>query len=342
MTRASSARLFAASLVLVLSAAACGDEGTSAPARRLLFTSQPAAAEWGVTFATQPVVAVVMGDEAIDTSTATVTLTLIGGGGAVLSDTTSVAADGGVVAFAGLSVVGPAAIARLVASAPGLVSDTSEDFTIGGPLPDHLVFITQPDSLTGGQTDSIPVTVEVRTAAGVLVPWYQGVATLTKAPGSPNGSMIGLLSDSVRNGTVNFLAIKIDTAGAGYRLVVNAAGLAADTTAPFTVHVGLMSIKSIWAIYGGPVVVVGDTVPFYLIPRDLGGNRVSLNVDSLMMHRVGGTSDGTFSPWEDTGVGAGPYYSLFTATTSGTPVRFLISQSGIPGPTTPGTLTVNP
>jgi hypothetical protein len=61
-----------------------------------------------------------------------------------------------------------------------------------------------------------------------------------------------------------------------------------------------------------------------------------------MMHRVGGTSDGTFSPWEDTGAGFGPYRSTFTATTPGTPVRFLISQSLIPGPTTPGTLTVNP
>ncbi len=329
---------------LLLFAAACGD-GESGPGKpHLVFTATPTATDWGVAFATQPTLTIVDDDDVtIDTATAAVKLTLIDGDGAKLSDTTAVAAIGGVVTFAGLSIDRPAANVRLVASGSGLRADTSEVFTIGGPLPDRIVFTAEPDSGSGGETFPIQPAAEVRTAGGQLVPWYTGNATLTKSPDSPAGTLIGGLTVPVENGAVQFSAVEIDSARNGFKLVVSAPGLAADTTAPFDVVIGLMSTKSNWATFGDQL-NVGDTLQIYIIARDLGGNRVTLIPDSIRMHRFTGTADGTFSAWEDTGAGSGspgPYKTYWVATVAGT-VRYRISHSLIPGPLMPGSITVDP
>jgi hypothetical protein len=340
----STSKRLALPLALLLLAASCGD-GESAPGEpRLVFTALPTTTDWGVTFATQPVVTIVDDDDvAIDTATAAVKLTLIDGNGAKLSDTTAVAAVGGVATFAGLSIDRPAANVRLVARTPGLRPDTSDVFTIGGPLPDRIVFTAEPDSGSGGETFPIQPAAEVRTAGGQVVPWYNGIATLTKSPDSPAGTLIGGLAVPVENGVVQFAAVEIDSARSGFKLVVSAPGLAADTTAPFDVVIGLMSTKSNWASFGGPL-SVGDTLQIYIIARDLGGNRVTLIPDSIRMHRFTGDADGTFSAWEDTGAGSGspgPYKTYWVATVAGT-VRYRISHSLIPGPLMPGSITVNP
>jgi hypothetical protein len=247
------------------------------------------------------------------------------------------------VAFAGLSIDRPVANVRLVASAPGLVNDTSDLFTIGGPLPDRIVFTAEPDSGSGGETFPVQPDAEVRTAGGQLVPWYSGVATLSKSADSPAGKLDGGLAVPVENGVVQFRAVEIDSARNGFKLVVSAPGLAPDTTAPFDVVIGLMSTKSVWASFGSPL-SVGDTLQIFITPLDLGGNRVTLIPDSIMMHKFPGTADGNFSAWEDMGIGSGkpgPYMVYWVATVAGT-VRYRISHNLIPGPAMPGSITVNP
>jgi alpha-tubulin suppressor-like RCC1 family protein len=320
------------SLVVLL---ACG-EGAGSPSDpapvRLSFTTSPIAGTWGDLLADQPIVAAV--DEegnVVDTVTRSVTLKLIDGGSAQLAGATTVAAAGGTAAFTGLAVDRPAANVRLVASAAGLAPDTTPPFTIGGPGPDHLAFVNPPAGGSGGTPFTTPPVIEVRTAAGQVVPWFSGEVTLARAAGGPGGTLSGTLTRQVFQGAVIFPGLAFDSAGAGYALVASASGVASDTSEAFAVAVGHVAAAKSAFLPDLPSFLPDDTVGFTLVARDAGGNIVIGAAPLLTAGQAFGTPVGeAHGGFQE--VGGGTYRVFLTTAVAGT-MAWRVYHDGRPGPT---------
>ncbi len=144
--------------------------GASAPATKLVFTTQPGNSTGGIALSTQPVVKLEDGsNNVVTTSGVSVTLSLLNANGAILS-CPSVTTVSGVATFANCSVNLKGSGYQLQASANvgGAITGTSTVFSISvGPV-SQLVFVQDGSPISAGATFSIAPALGVADAGGNL------------------------------------------------------------------------------------------------------------------------------------------------------------------------------
>ena len=214
---------------------------------RVRFTSSPAGtlANLTGTALAPSVVADVLdanGNVATLAST-TVSLALIGpAGDAPLDGTTSIAAVAGVAAYGSLKASAPSGSYRLVASASGLMPDTTAAFAVLG-LPAKLAFVAQPGN--AASSAMLPsVTVAVQDAAGSTLSAASNSVSLAIGTNPGGASLSGGAATSPAAGVASFAGLSLNKSGTGYSLIATAAGLTSAISSTFDIAAASASTLS--------------------------------------------------------------------------------------------------
>lgn len=247
---------------------------------RLVFTTEPVGVTAGATFT--PAVQVTIVDaigNPVTSATDAVTLAIRSGTGAVgatLAGTLTVAPVNGVASFSNLSIASAAAGYQLVATAAGLVADTTAPFTVAPGAPVRLDITVEPTSRTAGSPITPAVQVTVRDALGNVAGGAPTDITVLVLPGSgaPGATLAGTTTITAPDGVATFPDLNIDRAATGYRLVVTAAGIAPDTSGGFAITVGPLA-SVVFTQSAGSLASFGATTQFVAEGRDASGNVVS-------------------------------------------------------------------
>jgi dUTPase len=151
--------------------------------------------------------------------------------GAAMAGTATVDAVNGVANFAGLSIYQPGSYS-LSATAAGLTSGTSSDFTVTTPAATELV-VQAPSSnvLTGG---AFTLTVDAEDAFGSVDANFAGAVSLS-LDGAAGDSLGGTLTATAVDGVATFSGLTISAAGGGDVLTASSAGLTSGSSQPFSV-----------------------------------------------------------------------------------------------------------
>ena len=165
----------------------------------------------------------------VDGSTASVTVAVASGPGA-LSGTTVVNAVNGVATFDDLVFSAPG-LHTLSFASGGLTPVTSSVFVVS-LVPSKLSVQTQPAGAVSGLLMTTPATVRVLDAADDLAGGFTGPITVTIATGT--GALSGTLTLNAVGGIVTFPDLSIAGAGS-HTLTFTSAGLTSITSDPFTV-----------------------------------------------------------------------------------------------------------
>lgn len=205
------------------------------PPARLAFRDAPVSVAPGVTQFVN-VIATDSGGNATNVSGINVTLRFgVNPSGATLSDTARALSFGLVQFQPSVSAAGTGF--TMVASAPGLGNVTSAPFNVRAPGPAARIRWRTKAPASGFAGFGIAVPIELLDTAGVR-------STLTRFPyavsilSGPAGAVLTAPGDSIFTGGVaSGAAVRVRTAGT-YRFVVSAAGLAPDTSGPYTVGAG--------------------------------------------------------------------------------------------------------
>ena len=160
--------------------------------------------------------------------------------GARLLGTTTVALNGGDATFSDLAIDKPGSGYRLVATAAGIIPDTSAVFSIEAPghtaATGKLAIVAQPGRGVAGGKLSPAMLVRALTAGGALLPLTGNVSVSLLA--SPQGAKLGgTATAAARDGVVTFGDLSLEKAGS-YTFLVSATGIAPDTSASFTIEAG--------------------------------------------------------------------------------------------------------
>ncbi len=264
-----------------------------AAATQLVFVTEPGGGAAQAAWSQQPVLQLLDNFNNIVNvgadSNLQVTLNLSGGTG-TLSGATTRRAWAGVADFSasGLRLDRTGTDKQLTAAATasgGPVAGLSSLFTImpGGAA--HLVFATQPGSGTAGVALPQQPVVQVQDAAGNLITTgADSNATVTLAPSSGTGSIVGLATATAAGGVATFAGLHVDAAGGGKSITASAtlrSGAAAVGSTPFTVVHN--SAQQLVYLVQPPTVVVA-LEPFVEQPvlaiADAYGNLVDSGVDA--------------------------------------------------------------
>jgi hypothetical protein len=213
-------------------------------ATHVAVTTQPAGAVSGANFTTQPVVAIRDAQGAtVAGSSVAVTATISSGTG-TLSGTTTVFAVNGVATFTNLRITGSGSH-TLALSSPGLTGTMSVAFNVssggGGATVGLNVGATTPTSVQAGQNISIPIILDMTSAAGANVASIQFSLTWDPAKfdfvsGTPDGSSgFSLTTNTMNEGTgsisvAGFAVTGVTTTTTLYTLVLTARVAASGTS----------------------------------------------------------------------------------------------------------------
>jgi hypothetical protein len=209
------------------------------PAAKLSFIQQPTSTQSGQTITPAITAAVqdIAGNTITTNNTTQITLAIgTNPGSGTLSGTTTVTVASGVATFPNLSINNGGTGYRLVASASGLTSATSNSFNVI-VVATQLGFVQQPP--TTGYTNTIfspALTVQLLNASSQ--PVGQGGVSITLAFGANPGSgtLSGVLTRTTNStGLATFPNLSINNAGTGYTLVASASGLTSATTTSFNI-----------------------------------------------------------------------------------------------------------
>ena len=201
----------------------------------LAFASPLASAAAGTGFGASVVVRNTQGSTIPDYS-GPVTIAIrqgTGAPGAQLSGTTTVTAASGIATFTGLSIDSAATGYVLVASAAGLSPATSNAFDVSAGAARVLLFTTQPPTTTAGAPFSVAVTA--RDAFGNRATGFTGGVSVAIGTNAGGGSLAGTTTVAAAAGVATFTGLTISSAGSGYTLTANSAGVSGATSLPFTI-----------------------------------------------------------------------------------------------------------
>jgi hypothetical protein len=149
---------------------------------------------------------------------------------ATLSGTTTVLSVAGVATFADLSMTG-AGTATLTASATDLAADTSATFQVAPGTAASLEFLSQPPtSVFAGAAMS--ASVEIVDTFGNRCDLTGGAVGLSLE----GAELFGTTSRDLASGVASFPGLSVRTAGTGYRLAAQGAGLGPVESSAFNVH----------------------------------------------------------------------------------------------------------
>ena len=299
---------------------------------RLAFTAQPLGGQVGTPMAAVKV-AIQLADGSIATSVAPtpVTLTFLANpGGAVLSGGQATTVNG-VATFSALSIDKLSSY-QLVATAAPYSSATSNTFSVTGET--QLLFNVQPTDVESGKLIAPSVKVAIADASGAIVTTATQAVTLgiLTGTGKTGASVVGTKTVNAVAGIATFTDVRIDSAGAGYKLQATAAGttLTSVSSAAFAVNAGAAkqlvfqvqpqatlanqtfasAVKVIVADSVGNVVTTATNAITMSITPGTGANGSTLT-GTVTVSAVGGVA--TFSGIAVNGVGAN--YTLTAAAT---------------------------
>ncbi len=214
---------------------------TTGPAAQLAFTTAPANATGGVTFATAPGVSVEdAGGNVVTNANNSITLgisTAPSGGGTLSCGINPRTPTAGVASFSNCKITGAAGTYTLKATASGLTPAASGTFTVAGTAT-TLVFTTSPSNAASGFTIATQPVVTVEDALGDVVTNDSSTVSLALSA-QPSGSNTlncgASLTKGASAGVATFSGCKITGSPGTYSLKATDGILTAATSATFTV-----------------------------------------------------------------------------------------------------------
>ncbi len=207
--------------------------GIFSAATKLAFTTDPTDSADGVSFTTQPVVAIQDAYGNTTSGSNAVTLAITTPAGASLTCTTNPrTAAAGVAAFAGCRI-DKAGTYTLTATATGLTSAVSATLTISAGPATTLGVTTNPSGSTGGVAFPTQPVVAIQDAYGNTT---SGSNAVTLAITTPAGASLTCTTNprTAAAGVAAFAGCRIDKAGT-YTLTATATGLTSAVSAGFTI-----------------------------------------------------------------------------------------------------------
>ncbi|CAN5389029.1 hypothetical protein BH09GEM1_BH09GEM1_38870 [soil metagenome] len=201
------------------------------PATQLVIATQPGGAVTGSVLAPQPIVQVrdTVGG-VVTGSSAAVTVSLVGTGGA-LSGTTTVNAVNGIATFTNLVVTGVGGYTLTFTSA-ALTAATSNSITIAPRPATQLGIATQPGGAQTGSVFPVQPVVQVRNAVNGTV---SGATTaITATLNGAGGTLGGTTTVSAVDGVATFTDLVVNGAGS-YTITFSGGGLTSATSASITI-----------------------------------------------------------------------------------------------------------
>ena len=209
----------------------------SGSANRLFFSVQPSTAVAGAALA--PPVQITVRDSFGNLATGftgNVSIAIFNNPGAsTLAGTTTVAAVGGVVSFANLSLNKVGSGYTLLASGSGLVSAISTTFNITPANAATLEFSVQPGDVVAGVAHTPSIQVTARDLFGNQATGFTSNVTLAIGTNPGPSTLGGTTVQAAAAGVATFPGITLDKVGLNYDLTAAAAGLPTETSAAFDV-----------------------------------------------------------------------------------------------------------
>lgn len=296
LRRASTGYTLVAASTGLVSATSTAFSVIAGSAASLEFLTQPVATNRGVVMAPAPQVRVTDSLGNAVTSAATVTLAIgANPGGSILGGTTTANTSAGIATFPNITLSEIGAGYTLVATSGGLTAATSTPFTIAGPGTKRAVeFGVQPAGATAGSNLSA-FTVRIVDSVGVTVSSATDAITVTLAPNGEGATALGTTTTGVVGGVATFSAVRVQTAGTGFRLIASATGLAADTSAVFAIT---PSAAARLGFVTEPQAVVAGTAIAPAVQvgvQDAYGNAIGNASDSITVAIYSNAGGGTLS-----------------------------------------------
>ncbi|MBI3568560.1 MAG: hypothetical protein HY084_10225 [Gemmatimonadetes bacterium] len=180
-----------------------------------------------------PIVARVLGTDNLPVSGVAVTFAVTAGGGSVGS--ASATTDAGGLAQTTWKLGATAGPQSVTATAAGIATPATFSATATLPVPQKLVFTTQPvTGLTGA------VVVQAQDNAGNLASGFTGAVTLALGGGTTGATLGGTVTVNAVAGVATFGGLAVSAPGKAYTLTATsaAAGLTAATSTAFDILVG--------------------------------------------------------------------------------------------------------
>ncbi len=245
--------------VLLVAAVVGCDGGTTGPTigppAKLAFTVQPTDATAGASIA--PAAAVAIQDASgnvVTTGTNAVTIAIgTNPAGGTLSGTATVNAVSGVANFTDLTIELAVSGYTLIASATGLTSATSAEFSITPAAAAQLGFTVQPTATEGNQPIAPAIEVTIRDAFGNTVTTAMDAVTVAIGTNPGGGTLSGTKTVSAVGGIATFANLSIDLPGSGYTLEATSGTLTGATSSPFDI------VLTFSAVSGGTLHTCGLT-----------------------------------------------------------------------------------
>jgi hypothetical protein len=203
------------------------------------------------------------------------------------------AAARGVAVFTGLTLTAAATDYKIAASASGLTSALSPEFTVTAGSASHLALEAPPPTvLTAGQTFGLAVTA--RDAYGNLVATFGAPveAALEGAPAA--GSLSGPSAVTAASGSASFSNLVLTNAASGIVLSVTSPGLPALAVGPFTVTPASPA-QILVAAEPPAFVTAGAPFGFSIMVEDRYGNRETSLGGSVSAQLAGNLTGTTLS-----------------------------------------------
>ncbi|MCU0623846.1 MAG: hypothetical protein MUF53_08275, partial [Gemmatimonadaceae bacterium] len=260
-------------------------------AARVRFVVQPQGAGVGRPVQPAPQVAIEdsIGNVITQVSDSITVTPAVAGVGGTLGGRLRAATQGGIARFDSLVFADTATSVRLVASLPGLTSDTSAAFPVGTAAT-QLVFTSQPTNTTGGRRFA-PITLEFRDASGQLAAGTADSVTLTLVAG--NGAVLaGTIRRAAVAGRVTFDDVSVALSGSNYRLSASGGGFSASSNT-FFVGVG----PAARLLFRDPPanVAPGMSQALQVVTADSGGNIVNANGTVVVLRLAPNPGSATLS-----------------------------------------------
>jgi len=208
---------------------------------------------------------------AVPTFTGTVTVSVAGANPPALAGTTSRAAVSGTATFNDLLLQRAGEVA-LVVSSGTLAPDTTSTVQVAPGTAAKLVFVQQPSNAVAAATMAPAVTVRAYDAFNNVATGFTGGIALTLLD-STGATLGGTTTVSAVAGVSTFSDLAVARSGSGYRLQASSSGLAADTSAAFSIAPGTPAQLAI--ILPPPAAVIaGGAFDVHVRVRDASGNTV--------------------------------------------------------------------
>lgn len=157
--------------------------------------------------------------------------------GGVLSGTTVLSAVAGVAVFSSLSIDKAGTGYSLAATATGLTTAGSNDFSVTPGVASRLSFFTDPTGTTAGITIAPAVQIEVLDAFSNRIATANNSVTIALL-NAGGATLSGTTSKAAAAGVATFNDLSVDQSGSSYRLRATSSGLVPDTSVSFAVTPG--------------------------------------------------------------------------------------------------------